>query len=62
MTKISDGVYKHRNVWITKLEQGIVVDNHLEIFKTYNDAKEFINKILDGSNKIEPRIIGEWHE
>ncbi len=62
MRKISDGIYVHRNLWITKDEQGICVEGHLEIFPTWNDAREFINKWLDGTNKKEPRIIGEWHE
>lgn len=43
-----------------KDEQGICVENHLEIFPTWNDAREFINKILDGTNKKEPRIVGIW--
>ncbi len=62
MRKISDGIYVHRNHWITKDEQGICIEGHLEIFPTWNDAREFINKWLDGTNKKEPRIIGEWHE
>lgn len=60
MKKISDGIYKHRGYWIIKDEQGICVENRLHIFKTWNDAREFINKITDGTNKKEPVIIGEW--
>lgn len=62
MKKLTDGIYTHRGYWIIKDNQGICVENHLEIFKTWNDAREFINKMLDGSNKSEPRIIGEWKE
>ena len=62
MKKLSDGIYIHRGYWIVKDEQGICVENHLEIFKTWNDAKEFINKLLGGTNKAEPRIIGMWKE
>ena len=60
MKKISDGIYSHRGYDIIKDEQGIWVENHLEIFKSYNDAKEFINKIMDGTNKKEPVVIGTW--
>lgn len=60
MKKLTDGIYIHRGRWIVKDEQGICVENHLEIFQTWNDAREFINKILDGTNKNEPRIIGMW--
>ena len=45
---------------ILKDEQGIWVEHHLELFPTWNDAKAFINKIHDDTNKKEPRIIGEW--
>ena len=62
MRKISSGIYVHRGKWITKDEQGISIEGHLEIFQTFNDAREFINKWIDGTNKIEPRIIGEWKE
>lgn len=60
MKKLTDGIYTHREYDIFKDEQGIWVENHLELFPTWNDAKEFINKLLDGTNKKEPRIIGEW--
>lgn len=49
MKKISDGIYSHRGYDIIKDEQGIWVENHLEIFKSYNDAKEFIKNY--GRNK-----------
>lgn len=60
MKRLTDGIYIHKGKWIVKDEQGICVEGHLEIFKTWNDAREFINKFIDGTNKIEPRIIGEW--
>ena len=62
MEKISQGIYSHRGYMILKDEQGIWVEQHFELFQTWNDAREFINKILDGTNKVEPRIIGEWRE
>lgn len=62
MRKISDGIYIHRGKCIIKDEQGIWVEGHLEIFQTFNDAREFINQWIDGTNKIKPRIIGEWKE
>ena len=62
MGKLSDGIYVHRGYWIVKDEQGICVEGHLEIFKTWNDAREFINKFLDGTNKKKPVIVGLWKE
>ena len=60
MRKISNDIYIHRGYWILRDERGICVENHLEIFKTWNDAREFINKFIDSTNKTEPRIIGMW--
>ena len=60
MKKLVDGVYIHRRHLITKDEQGICVEDNLEIFPTWNDAREYVNKIMDGTHKKEPRIIGMW--
>lgn len=60
MRKISDGIYRHRGYMILKDEQGIWVENHLHLFKTWTDAREFVNQLIDGTNKKEPVIIGEW--
>lgn len=60
MRKLSDGIYIHRGYAIIKDNQGISIEGILSIFPTWNDAREFINKRLDGTNKREPRIIGEW--
>lgn len=60
MKKIVDGMYVHRGVWIHTDEQGIWVEGWEHLFKTYNDARNFIDKIHDGSNKKEPVIIGKW--
>lgn len=60
MQKIVDDIYIHKNYFILKDEQGIFVENHLELFPTWNDAREFINKIHDGTNKKEPRVVGMW--
>ncbi len=60
MQKIANGIYTHRGNWILKNKDGWIVDNCLHIFKTLNDAREYINQILDGTNKREPRIVREW--
>lgn len=60
MKRLADGIYIHRGWLMIKDEQGICIENHLEIFPTWNDAREFINKIMDSTNKTEPRIIGMW--
>ena len=60
MRKVTNDIYVHRNRWIIKDEQGIYVEGFLHLFKTFNDAKNFIDKIHDGTNKKEPIIIGEW--
>lgn len=60
MTKITDGIYTHRGHDILKDEQGIWVLGWFHLFKTYADARYFIDKIMDGSNKKEPKIVGEW--
>lgn len=62
MRKITEGIYTHRGNWILKDEQGIYVEGFLEIFKTWSDAREFVNKRIDGTNKREPKIAGEWKE
>lgn len=62
MKRLTDDIYTHRGKLIIKDEQGICVENNLEIFPTWNDASEFINKILDGTNKKEPVIVGFWEE
>lgn len=60
--KIIGGLWVHRRVYIFKNEKGIYVEDHLELFKTLADAREFINKILDGTNKKEPVVVGTWEE
>lgn len=62
MRKIVDGIYTHRGYEILQDEQGIWVSGFLHIFPTWNDAREFINKRLDGTNKKEPKIVGEWKD
>ncbi len=62
MRKIANDIYAHRGYDIFKDNQGIWVESHLELFPTWNDAREFINKLLDETNKKEPRIIGMWNE
>lgn len=61
MKKLTENIYKHKGYFITKDSQGISVEGHLELFASFNDAKEFVNKITNGSNKKEPVIVGKWH-
>ena len=60
MQKLIDGIYTHKGRMILKDEQGIYVEGSLLLFKTFNDARNFIDKTHDGSNKKEPVIVGEW--
>lgn len=62
MRKISDGIYTHRGYDIIKDEQGIYIGGFLLLFKSLTDAKEYINKHIDGTNKKTPVIVGEWKE
>lgn len=62
MKKISEGVYVHRGYDIIKDNQGIWISGFLVLFQSLNDAKEYINQHLDGTNKHDPRIIGTWSE
>ena len=62
MRKISDGIYIHKNRMIFKDEQGIWVENWIHLFKTLADARAFVDKIIDGTNKKDPVIVGEWKE
>jgi len=61
MDMIVKGIYTHRGNTITKSRfgKGWDVNGELEIFKTAEDAKQYINKTLDSTNTTEPRIIGE---
>lgn len=60
MKKLFDGFYVHRDREIIKDEQGIYVVGCLHLFKTFNDARNYIDKTHDGSHKKESVIIGEW--
>ena len=61
MDMIVKGIYTHRGNTITKSRfgKGWDVNGELEIFKTAEDAKQYINKTLDSTNTTEPRIIGQ---
>ena len=61
MRKIVNGMYMHRGYVIVRDEQGIWINNCLHLFKTFADAKAYIDKCHDGSNKKEPVIVGEWN-
>lgn len=60
MKKIVDGMYIHRGYVIVKDEQGVWFNGCLHLFKTFSDARAYIDKQHDGSNKKEPVIVGEW--
>lgn len=62
MQKIAPGTYKHRGRWIFTDDQGIFVEHQMDLLKTYEDAKQLINKLHDGSHTREPVIIGEWKD
>ena len=63
MRKICENIWLHRSELIIKDEQGIWIDwkiRSFDLYKTIEDAKQAINKYLDGTNTKEPRIVGEW--
>lgn len=63
MRKVADGLYVHRKEWIIRDDQGICIEwaiHPLDIYKTLEDAKQAINKYMDGSNTKEPIVIGQW--
>ena len=60
MVKIVNDVYEHRGKYIAKDGQGIFVAGHLELFPSWDDARYFVDKLLDGISEKEPRIIGKW--
>lgn len=62
MRKIADGIWKHRNQFIMKDKDGIWIDWEIKSFDLYaslEDAKQAINKYLDGTNTREPRVVGK---
>lgn len=61
MTKLFDGLYTHRGHDIIKDEQGIFVVGCLHLFKTLNDARNYVDKTMDSTNRKEPVIVGEWN-
>ncbi len=34
----------------------------LNLYKTLEDAKQAINKVMDSTNTREPRIVGTWED
>jgi hypothetical protein len=60
MQRVTSHYYTHRGVDIVKIGHGITVDLpgiELNLYRTYEDARQAINKYLDSSNTKEPRII-----
>lgn len=58
MQHILGGLYIHRGKLIQKCQFGWEVESCLDIFRTLNDSRQYINKIEDGTNTKEPDIIG----
>lgn len=58
---ITRGIYSHRRIWINYWEElgGWMLDNDLRVYKTLTDAKNAVDKRLDGTHKAEPRVLGE---
>ena len=63
MRKYIDGLWFHKGYPIRAEHGGYTVSGCnsivLNVYKTLNDAKFAIDKVADGTNKKEPRIIGE---
>lgn len=59
---VKNEIYVHRGVWITRYNQGIGTEFDLNLFRTFADARRYIDKKLDGTHDREPEIIGEWSE
>lgn len=59
---VKNEIYVHRNIWITRYNQGIGTEFDLNLFRTFADARRYIDKKLDGTHDREPEIIGEWSE
>ena len=61
---IKNEIYIHRGVMLTRwndeTNKGIGTDIDLKLFKTFADARRYIDKHLDGTHDKEPIIIGEW--
>lgn len=54
-----NGLYFYRGYTITRMLGGWWYDGDLNIYKTIQDAKNAINKHIDGTHTAEPRILGE---
>jgi hypothetical protein len=59
MRKLTDTLYWHRGEFIMVFDYGVEAGTWEEVFASVNSAKEFINKVMDGTNKSEPKIIGK---
>lgn len=58
---ITRGTYSHRGIWINYWKElgGWMLDNDLRVYKTLADARNAVNKRLDGTHSTEPRVLGE---
>lgn len=58
---IANEIYTHRGSWIIRDDETglIAVENHKYWFKTFADARRYIDKFCDSTNDKEPVIIGE---
>ena len=53
------GIYSHRGSMIRRDFGGWTVDCDLKVYKRLEDARNSIDKYLDGTHKAEPVIIRE---
>ncbi len=53
------GLYFYRGRTITRMLGGWWFDGDIRIYKTIKDAKNAINKLIDGTHNAEPKILGE---
>ena len=62
MKKLTNSIWSYRKHLLISEHGGYTVHGSelicLNVYKTLRDAKEAINKVMDGTNKLEPRIIG----
>ena len=58
------GIYSHRGSMIRRDFGGWTVDCDLKVYKRLEDARNSIDKRLDGTHKAEPVIIREltWND
>lgn len=61
MRRIVKGTYVHRGIWINYWKElsGWMLEDNLLVYRTLVDARNAIDKRLDGTHKAEPMVLGE---